>query len=155
MSLLDLGWVSGPATGGAPRFPAPLQGSGRGADVLRDARVLVVEDEYMVAALLEDRLQALGCDVVGPAHEIEEALEMLASERLDAAVLDVNISGQMVFPVADALAARDIPFVFATAYGARGLMSRHADRAVLDKPYHERALEHALRAALLGRRGRA
>jgi CheY-like chemotaxis protein len=112
----------------------------------------VVEDEVMVAALLEDRLLELGCDVVGPAHRIEEALALLASESVDAAVLDVNICGHMVFPVADALAARKVPFIFATAYGRGGLVSPHAERAVLDKPYNERALEHALRAALLGRK---
>jgi CheY-like chemotaxis protein len=129
-------------------FPA----HGPQGDVLRAARVLVVEDEIMVAALLEDRLQGLGCDVVGPAHRIEDALALLASEPVDVAVLDVNISGRMVFPVADALAEREIPFIFATAYGRSGLASPHAEHAVLDKPYHERALEHALRAALLGRR---
>lgn len=124
----------------------------RAADVLRNARVLVVEDEIMVAALLEDRLLDLGCEVVGPAHRIEEALALLAFERIDAAVLDVNICGQMVFPVADALAEREVPFVFATAYGRGGLASPHEERTVLDKPYNERALEHALRAALLGRK---
>jgi CheY-like chemotaxis protein len=153
MSLLNSGWATGPETGGPARARVPAPAGSRRPDVLRDARVLVVEDEFMVAALLEDRLSALGCDVVGPAHEIEEAMGLLASEPIDAAVLDVNISGRMVFPVADALAARNIPFIFTTAYGRGGLASPHAERAVLDKPYHERALEHALRAALLGQRG--
>jgi CheY-like chemotaxis protein len=144
-------WTAGPDTGRSRGSRSDSAGS-RQPDVLRNARVLVVEDEVMVAALLEDRLQGLGCDVVGPAHRIEEAIALLASEPIDAAVLDVNISGRMVFPVADALAERQVPFIFATAYGRSGLVSPHAERAVLDKPYNERALEHALRAALLGRR---
>lgn len=140
--------------GSDPRSPAGLphaRGRERRPDVLRDARVLIVEDEFLVAALLEDRLEMLGCDVVGPAVSIAEALELLATEPLDAAVLDVNINGEKVFPVADALAERGIPFLFATAYGAAGVADRHTGRAVLDKPYQERALEHALRAALLSR----
>lgn len=126
----------------------------RGADVLRNARVLVVEDEVLVAALLEERLEGLGCQVVGPASSVGEALELLEAEDIDAAVLDVNLAGEKVFPVADSLAARDIPFVFATAYGASGVADRHNERAVLDKPYHARALEHALRSALQTRRRR-
>lgn len=124
----------------------------RGADVLRDARVLVVEDEFIVAALLEERLRSLGCDVVGPAATVAEALEMLAVEPVDVAVLDVNIAGEKVFPVADELEARGVPFIFATAYGAAGIADRHGQKSVLDKPYQERALEHALRAAVQGRR---
>ncbi|HEY0648046.1 response regulator [Phenylobacterium sp.] len=145
------GWTIGPESLGRATRPLPPPATSRQTDVLRNARVLVVEDEFMVAALLEDRLSGLGCDVVGPAHDIESALALLACEPVDAAVLDVNICGRMVFPVADALAEQKIPFIFATAYGRGGLATPHAERAVLNKPYHERALEHALRAALLGR----
>lgn len=106
----------------------------------------------LVALLLEDRLAALGCDVVGPAATVVAGLDLLRSEPIDAAVLDVNINGEKVFPVADALADRGIPFLFATAYGAAGVAERHNGRAVLDKPYQERALEHALRAVLLSGR---
>jgi CheY-like chemotaxis protein len=111
----------------------------------------VVEDEMLVAALLEDRLEALGCHVIGPAAGVAKALELLEAERVDVAVLDVNLGGEKVFPVADALAERRIPFIFATAYGAAGVADRHSRRTVLDKPYQERALEHALRSALVGR----
>jgi CheY-like chemotaxis protein len=131
--------------------PSPY-GRGRGpASSLRAARILVVEDEMLVAALLEDRLEALGCHVVGPAAGVAEALALLGAERVDAAVLDVNLGGEMVFPVADALVERGIPFIFATAYGAAGVADRHSRRTVLDKPYQDRALEHALNSALLGR----
>lgn len=127
----------------------------RGSDVLRDARVLVVEDEILVAALLEERLESLGCQVIGPASSVGEALDLLRAEAdVDAAVLDVNLGGEKVFPVADMLAEREIPFLFATAYGASGVDRAHNERAVLDKPYHERALEHALRSALQSRRRR-
>lgn len=151
MRQLGSSWT---ATGepGSPSSPFSQVRGGRRADPLRDARILVVEDEFLVAALLQDRLEALGCDVVGPASTVSEALELLHVEPVDAAVLDVNINGEKVFPVADALGQRGIPFIFATAYGAAGLTDRHAEHAVLDKPYQERALEHALKAAMLGRR---
>lgn len=151
MWLTSVEWAAGATPSGASS-PLPALARGRQADVLRQARILVVEDEFIVAALLEDRLVDLGCDVVGPASDIEEALELLATEQIDAAVLDVNISGRMVFPVADALAERDVPFIFATAYGLAGVAGPHARRTVLNKPYDDRALAHALRATLVGRR---
>jgi CheY-like chemotaxis protein len=143
-------WTDGSPTGAGGGVPQ-RRSRDRRPDVLRQARILIVEDEALVAALLEDRLCALGCDLVGSAATVSEALDLVARERIDAAVLDVNINGEMVFPVADALRDRGIPFVFATAYGAAGVAERHNRHAVLDKPYQERALEHALRAALLSR----
>lgn len=154
MDRAHLGWVGSGEPAGGPATPVRGPGRDRGPDVLKGARVLVVEDEFMVAALLGDTLNALGCEVVGPAAEVGEALALLEREAIDAAVLDVNIGGEMVFPVADALAARELPFVFATAYGVAGVADRHKSRAVLDKPYHQRALEHALRSALQRRRNR-
>ena len=142
-------WSVGSSGAGLP--PKVRSGGGRSADVLREAKILVVEDEMIVAALLEDRLLSLGCDVVGPAPRIDEALELLKVHPVDAAVLDVNIDGQPVFPVADELARRNIPFLFATAYGKAGVAERHQRQAILEKPYQERSLEHALRAALLTR----
>lgn len=146
MSLTDVG--------GAGPEPTPFRRAGlAGGPVtpLSAARVLVVEDEMLVAALLEDRLEALGCQVIGPAAGVAQALELLATTPVDAAVLDVNLAGEKVFPVADALAERGVPFIFATAYGAAGVADRHSQRTILDKPYQERALEHALRSALLAR----
>lgn len=110
--------------------------------------VLVVEDESMVAMLLEDMLYDLGCSVVGPAGRIDEALQLLDSKRVGAAILDINIAGDKVFPVADKLLERDIPFVFATGYGAAGLVERHQDRPVLQKPYRIETLQRALEGAL-------
>lgn len=119
---------------------------------MEGARILIVEDEYIVAALLEDTLHAFGCEVVGPATRVDDALDLLDHEAIDAAVLDVNIAGEMVFPVADALDRRGIPFVFSTAYGLRGVVEEHRSHEVLQKPFELRSLRRALESSLLGRR---
>lgn len=120
--------------------------------VLEGARVLIVEDEFIVAALLEDTLQAFGCEVIGPASRVDDALAMLEHEQIDAAVLDVNLAGEQVFPVADALERRGIPFVFSTAYGFRGVVEAHRQHEILQKPYELRALQRALESSLQKRR---
>ena len=102
---------------------------------LSGRRVLVVEDETMVAWLLEDMLADLGCAVVGPAARVNQALAMLDAEAIDAAVLDVNLNGQMSYPVADALAARGVPFVFSTGYSGLDMRDGYRDRPVLKKPF--------------------
>lgn len=86
--------------------------------VLGVRRVLVVEDEYLIAADLAEWLAGCGIGVVGPAGSVEDALKLVETEgaRIDGGVLDVNVGDQRVYPVADALAARGIPFVFATGY---------------------------------------
>jgi CheY-like chemotaxis protein len=116
---------------------------------LKGRRVLVVEDEMMIAMLVEDMLADLGCSVVGPAHGLATALQLAhATGELDVALLDVNLSGQPVFPVADALRARNVPIIFCTGYGDAGL--RDADRGapVLQKPYRAKDLADSLTAAL-------
>jgi CheY-like chemotaxis protein len=120
--------------------------------MLEGARILIVEDEYIVAALLEDTLHAFGCEVVGPATRVDDALDLLEHEEIDAAVLDVNIAGEMVFPVADALERRGIPFVFSTAYGLRGVVEEHRRHEILQKPFELRSLRRALESSLPGRR---
>lgn len=127
-------------------------GSSRGPQLLEDLRVLIVEDEFLVAALLEDTLCAFGCHVLGPASTVEEGLEFIRTERIQAAVLDVNIDGEPVFPVADALAAKGVPFIFATGYGRAGVAARHGERNILEKPYEARSLRRALESAVRGRR---
>ncbi|MFN3523430.1 MAG: response regulator [Phenylobacterium sp.] len=114
---------------------------GGGLDGLR---VLVVEDEMMVSMLIEDMLGDLGCQVVGPASRIEDALELMNSAAIDCAVLDVNLGGQPIFPLADILRERGRPFAFATGYGDAGL--READRGtpVLQKPFREVDLARVL-----------
>ena len=107
-------------------------------------RILVVEDEMMVAMLLEDMLGELGCIVVGPAPRVRHALELAVAEAIDGAILDVNVAGEKVFAVADALAARGIPFLFATGYGSAGLLEEYRDRPTLQKPFAQDELERAV-----------
>jgi DNA-binding NtrC family response regulator len=87
------------------------------ADVLRGRRVMIVEDELLVAMELESLLEDQGCAVVGPAPTVDRALTLLDRERPDAVILDVNLDGQTAIPVAAALNARGVPFVLATGYG--------------------------------------
>jgi CheY-like chemotaxis protein len=107
-------------------------------------RVLVVEDEMMVSMLIEDMLEDLGCKVVGPASRLDEAIELAKAAEIDCAVLDVNLGGQPIFPLADVLRVNRVPFAFATGYGDAGL--READRGspVLQKPFREGDLARVL-----------
>ncbi len=98
-------------------------------------RILVVEDEALVAMLVEDALADAGYDVLGPATTVSEALALLGRERPDAVVLDLNLAGESSTPVADTLAQRGIPYVIATGYGASALPPGHERAAVLAKPY--------------------
>src|ERR1700693_2039067 len=107
-------------------------------------RVLVVEDQMIVAWLLEDMLADLGCVVVGPAVSINQALAIVDAEAIDAAVLDVNLEGQMSYPIADALAARGVPSAFSTAYDKDRLLEGYRTFSVLKKPFRRSQLVDAL-----------
>lgn len=113
---------------------------------LSGLRLFVVEDEALVAMLLEQMLEDLGCEVVSLAGTVDQALGQVdqVAPRVDAAILDVNLGGERVYPVADALAERQVPFLFATGYGPSGLEDRYPDRTVLSKPYVEATLVKAL-----------
>ncbi|MBA3811206.1 MAG: response regulator [Caulobacteraceae bacterium] len=118
---------------------------------LTGARVLVVEDEAMIAMLVEDMLAGFGCAVVGPAHGLEDGLALARSETgIDAALLDVNLAGQPVFALADALRARGVPMIFSTGYGEDGLRNVDRGAPVLQKPFRAADLANALRQALGG-----
>jgi CheY-like chemotaxis protein len=108
------------------------------------SRVLVVEDEMLVAWLLGDMLAELDCAVVGPASSVNQALAMIDAEAIDAAVLDVNLDGQMSYPIADALAARGVPFVFSTGYDRDTLLDGYRTFSVLQKPFHRSELSDTL-----------
>ena len=114
---------------------------------LNGRRILVVEDEALVAMLVEDALADAGATVIGPAATVAEALALLEREAQvpHAAVLDLNLAGETSTPVADVLAARGVPFVVATGYGASGLPAGHADVPVLAKPYDPDDLTSTLR----------
>jgi CheY-like chemotaxis protein len=111
---------------------------------LSSLKVLVVEDEALVSMLVEDMLTDLGCTIIGPAAEIEEALRLAGSADIDAALLDVNLGGRPIFPVADALKARGVPFAFASGYGEAGLTDDHRGATVLQKPFREADLRRVL-----------
>jgi CheY-like chemotaxis protein len=110
-------------------------------------RVLVVEDEMMVVLLLEEMLADLGHTVVGPVAHLGAALEMAEHDALDVAILDGNLDGQESYPVAAALAARDIPFIFSTGYSRERLRDPYCHGTILQKPFQERELQKALAAA--------
>lgn len=117
---------------------------------LSGCRILLVEDEMLVSMLFEDVLTDLGCDIVGPAATRQKALTLATTERLDAALLDVNLGGEPVYPVADVLASRRIPFAFVTGYGQSSLDERYALVPTLSKPFQLAIVEQVIRN-LLGR----
>jgi len=117
----------------------------------KGARVLVVEDELMIRMLLEDMLGELGYTVTAQAARIDEALEAARNAAFDVAILDVNLNGQTIAPVAEALDARGMPFVFATGYGDVALPEAYRNRPTLKKPFHADGLSHSLEIALGGK----
>jgi CheY-like chemotaxis protein len=111
-------------------------------------RIFVVEDEMIIRMLLEDMLEELGYTIVAQAGRIEEAMEAAKTAAFDLAILDVNLNGTPISPVADVLAARGTPFVFATGYGEGGLPEPHRGRPTLRKPFQLDALRQMLKQAL-------
>jgi DNA-binding response OmpR family regulator len=118
--------------------------------VERTLRLLVVEDEMMVAMLVEDMIRDSGWDVAGPAMNLAQALELARNADIDGAVLDLNLGGDVSsLPVAAVLRERGIPFIFATGYGSGGDTRGFKDAPVVRKPFSSRQLIGALRAQLL------
>ena len=112
---------------------------------LEGFRILVVEDEVLVSMVIEDMLTGFGCQVVGPAGNVGEALALLEAAQVDGALLDVNLGGERLgFRVADVLASRGIPFLFASGYGKSILTKPHLDVPVLPKPFDEAMLRQAV-----------
>jgi DNA-binding response OmpR family regulator len=102
---------------------------------LNGLRILVVEDTLLVAEMIEDALHDFGCDVIGPAPRLQRGLALAGEARLDGALLDVNLAGERCFPIADALAARGIPFAFLTGYGDAGIPAEYRGVPRLAKPF--------------------
>lgn len=109
------------------------------------ARILIVEDEMLVAMLIEDVILDLGHEVVGPAMRLDAALSVANNEEFDFAILDINLAGQQSFPVADRLTERGIPFMFASGYGAAGLSPPYTTAPILQKPFSPAQVETALK----------
>ena len=111
-------------------------------------RLLVVEDEYLIRMLLEDMVADLGYDVAAAVGTIAEARELAAKGDFNVAILDVNLDGQEIFPVADILAGRGLPFVFVTGYGEGSLPAAYRNRPALQKPFQADRLKSTLEGLL-------
>jgi DNA-binding response OmpR family regulator len=117
-------------------------------DGVAGSRVLVVEDETLIAFEIESTLEALGCTIVGPVSSLKRALQQARETQLDAAILDVPVRGGKIFPVAEQLLARDIPFVLASGYGDWALPRTLQGCSRLTKPFTPAELEELLRLLL-------
>jgi DNA-binding response OmpR family regulator len=111
---------------------------------------LVVEDETMIFLLIEDMLHEMGCAGVSHATDVREGLMHIDTRRPDFAVLDVNLAGEQVYPIAERLDAIGVPFAFATGYGRVGMPERWAPRPVIQKPFRQETLAAALTSIVPG-----
>ena len=133
------------STSNAYPFGATTAGSRDTARVDTPAmRLLVVEDEVIVGMLVEDMLQELGYEVTALSTHLDQAVELASSSDIDFAVLDLNLNGQLSYPVADVLRGRGLPFIFATGYGAKILMPPYAGTPTLQKPFQLEDLRQTL-----------
>lgn len=117
---------------------------------MRD-RILIVEDEFLVGIQLEDDLHAAGYRAVGPYAKLEDAVLAARREQFDLAILDINLNGEKVFPLADELIARGIPIILISGYLASDLPERFRDRPLLAKPYDPTVLDKEI-SSVMGRR---
>ena len=111
-------------------------------------RVLIIEDETLIALLLEDMLSDLGYTIVGSVSTVEAALEMLNGTQPSLAILDINLGGEKSYAVAEALAKHEVPFIFSTGYADGRLETPWQDRPILQKPFGQEQLAEAVTAAL-------
>ena len=110
--------------------------------------VFLVEDEVMIRMMVADMLEELGYSVAAEAGEINEAIRLAGSTEFDIAILDVNVNGKVISPVAEVIQARNRPFVFATGYGAQGLPEEFRNRPTLQKPFQMETLAQVLSSTL-------
>ena len=110
--------------------------------------VFLVEDEVMIRMMVADMLEELGYIVAAEAGEIEEAIRLAQTTYFDLAILDVNVNGKVISPVADLIKARNRPFIFATGYGSSGLPEEYRDRPALQKPFQIETLSKMIDATL-------
>jgi DNA-binding response OmpR family regulator len=112
--------------------------------------VFLVEDEVMIRMMVADMLEELGYKVAAEAGDITEAMRLAQATEFDIAILDVNVNGKVISPVADVIKAKGRPFIFATGYGSSGLPEQYRDRPALQKPFQLDALAKTIEAALRG-----
>lgn len=113
-------------------------------NALAGKRILVVDDDSLLAFDLETFLEDEGCVVIGPAPSVDKALVLIATDPPDAAILDLDLGGQTSAPIADALAARNVGFLFISGHSQAMLPPTHANRQLLPKPWTETELREAL-----------
>lgn len=121
------------------------------ASALIGLKVLLVEDESLLAMDVEFLLQDFGCTVVAWASSVEDALGVAETAEFDLAVLDVSVARKLVFPVAELLARRGIPFLFTTGYGRDSVRDDFRDRPIVRKPYSPEQLRAAMLSAVVSR----
>jgi CheY-like chemotaxis protein len=112
--------------------------------------VFLVEDEVMIRMMVADMLEELGYSVAAEAGEINEAVRLAGSTEFDIAILDVNVNGKVISPVANVIQTRGRPFIFATGYGAQGLPEEYRDRPTLQKPFQMETLAQVIASTLKG-----
>jgi CheY-like chemotaxis protein len=110
--------------------------------------VFLVEDEVMIRMMVSDMLEELGYTVAAEAGEIGEALRLVETTYFDLAILDVNVNGKVITPVAELVKARNRPFIFATGYGSSGLPQEYRDRPALQKPFQLETLAQVINSTL-------
>jgi CheY-like chemotaxis protein len=115
--------------------------------------VLLVEDEAMIRMMVADMLEELGYRVAGEAGEVSQAIKLAQSTEFDLAILDVNLNGQIITPVADVIKESKRPFIFATGYGAAGVPSDHREQPTLQKPFTIEKLAEMIEEVLKGPAG--
>jgi CheY-like chemotaxis protein len=127
---------------GAPARPSDKDGAAPDPRIsISGNRVMIVEDEALVAMVVTESLTTLGCTVVGPFSRCSEAIAAIEADDIDAAILDVNLDGEMVYPLADMLADRGVPFIFVTGYGAESIDRRFKHIPVIQKPVERHVLQ--------------
>lgn len=112
--------------------------------------VLLVEDEVMIRMMVADMLEELGYTIAGEAGDIDDAVRLVQVADFDIAILDVNVNGKVITPVAEAVQLRGLPFVFATGYGAQGLPEKFRDRTTIQKPFQVETLARTIESVLKG-----
>ena len=112
--------------------------------------VFLVEDEVMIRMMVADMLEELGYSIAAEAGDISEAIRLAQSTDFDLAILDVNVNGKVISPVADLIQARNLPFIFATGYGSSGLPEEYRDRPALQKPFQLETLARMIDSTLKG-----